>query len=245
MLDPNLNNEAAVRFKPFLDEILNNYKEEIHSIYIIGSALTKDFDPGQSDINSVFVLNRMDLKFLELVAPLGKKYGKKKVAAPLVMTPEYIMNSLDVFPVEFLNMKLLHSTVFGQDLFQDLEIKPSNLRLQCERELKVRLIGLRQGYLSSSGDAKALREMFINLFSGYAPLFRAIIMLMGKQPPLENEEVLTVLEEVSGLNTAVFKTVLKEKKQKVKSSLTVVNAIFKDYYEATEKLGKITDEIKI
>ncbi len=82
MLDPNLNNEAAVRFKPFLDEILNNYKEEIHSIYIIGSALTKDFDPGQSDINSVFVLNRMDLKFLELVAPLGKKYGKKRSPPP-------------------------------------------------------------------------------------------------------------------------------------------------------------------
>ncbi len=245
MLDPNLNNEAAVRFKPFLDEILNNYKEEIHSIYIIGSALTKDFDPKQSDINSIFVLNRMDLKFLELVAPLGKKYGKKKVAAPLIMTPEYIMNSLDVFPVEFLNMKLLHSTVFGQDLFQDLEIKPSNLRLQCERELKVRLIGLRQGYISSSGDAKALREMFINLFSGYTPLFRAIIMLMGKQPPLENEEVLAVLEEVSGVNTTVFKTILKEKKQKTKSSLTSVNAIFRDYYEATEKLGEITDEIKI
>jgi len=70
-------------------------------------------------------------------------------------------------------------------------------------------------------------------------------MLMGKQPPLENEEVLTVLEEVSGVNTAVFKTILKEKKQKVKSSLTVVNAIFRDLYEATEKLGEITDEIKI
>jgi len=143
MTDPKLKHVAAEKFKPFQEDILSRYPDNIHSITIIGSSLTDDFDSENSDINSVFVLHRMDLKFLELLAPLGKKYRKKKVAAPLIMTREYIDKSLDVFPLEFMNIKLLHKTVLGDDLFQGLEIDISDLRLQCERELKVTLIGLR------------------------------------------------------------------------------------------------------
>jgi len=244
MIDPTINDEAAERFKPFQDEILRSYKDNIHSITITGSALTDDFDPGKSDVNSVFVLDEMDFKFLEILAPLGKKYGKKRIAAPLIMTPEYIKNSLDVFPLEFLNIKLLHKTLFGEDLFDDLKIDPSDLRLQCERELKVRLIGLRQGYLSSSGDAKILTDLFINTISGYIPVFRGIILILGKEPPLRNEDVLTGLSEISGVDTQVFRTVLKQKKQKTKMMFKQLNAIFKDYYVAMEKLGDIVDGIK-
>ena len=246
MIDPNLSAAVAERFKPFQNEILSSYQDKIHSITITGSALTDDFDPNKSDVNSVFVLTEMDLKFLELMAPLGKKYGKKRrrIAAPLIMTPEYIMNSLDAFPIEFLNIKLLHKTVFGEDLFQKLEINRSDLRLQCERELKVRLIGLRQGYISSAGDSKTLTDMFINTISGYIPLFRGIILVLGKEPPIRNDDVLTSLEEFSGVNTGVFKAVLKQKKHKTKLTIKQLNTFFEDYYAAIEKLGEITDDIK-
>jgi hypothetical protein len=186
----------------------------------------------------------MDLKFLELLSTLGKKYQKKRIAAPLIMTPEYIMNSLDVFPIEFLNIKLLHKTLFGENLFKDLKINRVDLRLQCERELKVRLIGLRQGYISCLGSSKMLMEMFIGSFSGYIPLFRGIILLLGKEPPVTNRDAIAVLEEVSGVNTRVFDTILTQKKQKTKLMMDQLNTIFQDYYAAIEKLGDITDGIK-
>ena len=244
MKDLNIKDEALTKFKPFLDVVLDKYKDKIHSIHITGSALTDDFNSSTSDINSIIVLNKMDLKFLEDFAPLGKKFGKKQISSPLIMTPEYISTSLDVFPVEFLTIKMLHKTVFGEDIFIDLEIKKSDLRHQCERELKVRLIGLRQGYLSSLGNRKFLADGFISSFSGYIPLFRGIILLLGTTPPEENEEVLTTLHDVSGVNTDVFKTVLKAKKDKTKLSIEILNSIFEDYYKAIEQLGNITDEIK-
>lgn len=245
MNDLNMKEEAADRFKPFLDVVLNNYKNKLHSIHVTGSALTEDFNPGVSDINSILVLNKMDLKFLEDFALLGKKFGKKQISSPLIMTPEYIFSSLDVFPVEFLTIKTLHKTVFGEDIFNDFEIKSADLRHQCERELKVRLIGLRQGYLSSTGNRKLLLDLFISSFSGYIPLFRGIIVLFGKPAPRENKEVLSTLQELSGVNTSVFRTVLKARKDKTKLSIEVLNLIFEDYYKAIEKLGHITDEIVI
>ena len=244
MSDSKLNDVAAERFKPFQDEILKSHKDNIHSITIFGSALTDDFNPEKSDVNSVLVLNKMDLGFLEVLASLGKTYGKKGISAPLIMTPEYVMHSVDVFPIEFLNIKLLHETLFGEDLFQPLVIERKDLRLQCERELKVRLIGLRQGYISSMGDAKILSELFINTISGYIPLFRGVILLLRKEPPLKNEDVLQVLKDASGVNTQVFKTMLRQKRQKTKLTISHLNEIFKDYYAAVEKLGDITDGIE-
>lgn len=245
MKETNLKDEINKRFNPFLDEVLSSYNDNIHSISIFGSALTKDYNPKTSDINSVFVLNKMDLKFLEHFAPLGKKYGKKRIASPLIMTPEYIESSLDVFPVEFFNLKLLHRTVSGKDIFQNLEISKADLRHQCERELKSRLIGLRQGYLASLGNRKILTRGFVDSFSGYIPLFRGIIYLLGQKAPANSTEVLALLQDVAGINIDAFQTVLNIKAKNIKQTTDKLNTIFEEYYKAIEKLGDITDEIKV
>lgn len=233
------------RFSPFLEGMLAGYREQIDSCYITGSALTADFDPKKSDINSVVVLKKMALGFLTVLAPLGKQYGKRGIAAPLIMTPAYIRGSLDVFPIEFLNFKLLHLTVFGNDLFGGLDIGAADLRSQCERDLKAKLIGLRQGYLSAAGDRKVLAEHFIRAITGYLPLFRGIIFLFGRQPPLDGKAVLTVLGEATGVDTTVFATILKEKKERSRLSMATLTTLFEDYYAATEKLGEIIDGIAL
>src|SRR4030066_615938 len=125
---------VSEKIRPFLEEVLFSYSDNVHSIHIVGSSLTEDYHEKTSDINSIFVLKTMDLKFIELLAPFGRKYKKKGVAAPLIMTPEYIRASLDVFPLEFADCELIHQTVFGEDILKDIEISMPDLRQQCERE---------------------------------------------------------------------------------------------------------------
>lgn len=240
-----LKSAAAKNVRPFLDELLAGYLEKMHSVYVTGTAITDDFDEKISDVNTLVVLKEMDLGFLELLAPLGKKYGRHRVAAPLIMTPEYILSSLDVFPIEFLNFKLIHSAVFGEDLFQDLQIDKMDLRHQCERELKVKLIWIRQSYLRAQGDRKLLTAGFVDSITGYIPLFRGIIHLFGKTPPVKQSDVIAALAAESKVNTDVFAKVLREKHQKAKLSMDDLNTMFEEYYAATEKLGKIVDEIKL
>jgi hypothetical protein len=237
--------EVSESIRPFLDEVLAGYGENVHSVHIVGSALTYDFVPGKSNINSIFVLKEMDLAFLETIAPQGKKYGKKKVAAPLIMTPEYIQSSLDVFPMEFLSFKLIHRTVHGEDVLKDLEIHIPDLRHQCERELKAKMIWLRQGYISSMGDRRTLTENFVSSITGYIPLFRGIIMLFGKQPPVLQHDVLRAMTEATGVDCGVFEKILKEKREGIRLSKEELDTVFEDYYAATERLGKIVDEIKV
>lgn len=243
MRDMNLKTEIADRYKPFLEVLLEDHQDKLHSVYIIGSALTQDYDPKKSDINSTIVLHEMDLKFLELLAPLGKKYGKKGIAAPLFMTPAYIDKSRDVFPIEFLNIKLLHHTVFGQDIFKDLDIDRSDLRHQCERELKVKLISLRQGYISAAGDQKILARGFAGSIAGYMPLFKAIIVLLGRETPQNNPEILSALTDITGIRTDAFKQVLALKSRQTRPTIEKLNIVFEDYYKIIEQLGEMIDAL--
>ena len=50
MNDMNIKDEAFTKFKPFLDVVLDKYKDKIHSFHITGSALTDDFNSSTSDL---------------------------------------------------------------------------------------------------------------------------------------------------------------------------------------------------
>jgi hypothetical protein len=241
----NLKPPVARRISPFFTEVLGTYGANIHSIHVVGSALTEDYREGTSDINSIFVLTEMDLKFLEVLAPRGKKYRKEQVAAPLIMTPEYITKSTDVFPMEFLSFRLLHDTVYGEDVLEGIEIRPSDLRHQCEREMKAKLIGLRQGYLSTMGSARDITDGIVASFAGFIPLFRGIIHLKGATPPPGHDDVLNALESATGVDCSVFRKVLAEKRKKAKLSKEEVDSLFEEYYAVTERLGKVVDEIQV
>ena len=242
MTETNLPPAIADRYLPFMREIMAADGKHIHSVHVSGSALTDDFDPKLSDIHSVIVLHQMELDFLKLLAPLGKKYGKKGIAAPLIMTPAYIDSSLDVFPIEFLDLKLLHQTVHGEDLLQNLEIRMTDLRQQCERELKSRLIGLRQGYLSAAGDRKILADGFNHAFSRYLPLFRGVIQLFGSQPAINPTAVLDQLQEATNVDLSTFQTIFQARRKRQNLSMGELNTIFTNCYQALEQLGKLVDE---
>ncbi len=230
-------------FEPFLKEILESYREEIHSVHIVGSCLTPDYDEKTSDINSIVVLREMNLGFVEFLAPLGRKYKKRGVAAPLIMTPEYIQNSLDVFPIEFFNFKLIHETVYGEDLLKDLSIENRHMRLQVERELKTKLIWLRQGYISTMGDRRLLVENLKNSIKGYIPLFRAIISLFGEDVPVASLEVIKKLEEITKVNCLIFEKIFMLKKGRISPGKDELDRYFEEYYISTERLGRIVDEL--
>ena len=240
-----LNPVVAEKITPMVEDLLKEYTSTIHSFHIVGSAVIPDYNEKLSDINSVVVLHNMDLQFIKFLAPLGKKYGKKKIAAPLVMTPEYIDQSLDAFPIEFLDFKRLHKTVYGQDLLKDLQITTPNLRLQCEREIKTKLIGLRQEYLSSLGRKKLIAAVLVRSFTGSMALFRAIITLLGKEPPVPRAEVITMLGSATRIDTEIFEKLLMLKADLLKPTEQELASIFERYYIALEATGKIIDDLHV
>ena len=234
---------VARKISPMMDDMLREHASNIHSIHIVGSAVILDYNEKLSDINSLVLLRNMDLQFLSFLAPLGTKYGKQRVAAPLVMTPEYVQSSLDAFPVEFLDFKLIHRTVHGPDILRELVIEKPALRLQCEREVKTKLIGLRQGYISSLGKKDRLAEVLVRSITGSMALFRALIVLLGNEPPLPRSEVIRTFGSSLSIDTGIFENLLLLKAKSLKPSEQDVRSLFTRYYSALESVERSLDEL--
>jgi len=234
--------EAAKKLGPFFEAIVGGCPERVHSLYVTGSAVALDFTEKTSDVNSLIILNDMHFDFFRFLVSLGKKFRSGGISSPLVMTPAYIEESLDVFPMEFLELKLVHKTAYGADILKDIVIDRGLLRLQCEREIKSRLLGLWQGYLSSLGEADAISSLLSRSIKGCIPLFRSIIFLMGGTPPLRK---LDVLDSFCGSTKAdkdvlVKALMLRERRGKAGDE---VLSLFERYYANLDTVSGIVNAL--
>jgi len=241
----NLSPSLLDKISPFFHEILQAAAANIHSLYLVGGVLTEDYQEEVSKIDSVIVLQKMELAFLDILAPLGQNYGKKGIAAPLIMDPAYLHSSVDVFPLEFLNFKLLHQALYGEDLLAGLEIDRQELRYQCERELKGKLIWLHRIYVSSMGDRKVLAADIVRHFTGYLPLVRGILYLLGQTPAAGLKRALEQLDTLTGMETAVFEEIYAVKKNLTQPSKEEISQLFGRFYRATERLAEVVDGLQI
>ncbi len=141
--------------------------------------MTEDYLDKISDINSIIMLQESDFAFLDTLAPLGKRYRQKGLAVPLIMDPVYIQRSVEAFPIEFLSFKLVHHALYGEDLLAGLEINRQELKYQCDRELKGRIVWLQKNYVSAMGDRKALAADIVSHMDGYLPILRGILHSAG------------------------------------------------------------------
>ena len=230
--------------EPFFTDTINHCKEDIVSIYLIGSAVTKDFHPKHSDINTLIIVKTIKFPFFDFISLMGKRYGKKGVRAPLIMTPDYINRSLEVFPLEFLEMKLIHQLVYGEDILSAINIKKADARIQCERELKGKLQTLCHGYIRTMGDRKMLAELLIGSLSGFFPVFRGILFLHGQEIPKEKGNVLSTLGKCRSRDTLVFKRLLDIRHTDEHPSLEELKELFRGLYLELDALAREVDEFE-
>ena len=128
--------------KDIFAEITRDYKEaygnDLVSIILYGSGAGADYQPGTSNLNFLIILSEDAIDHLDKALGTVTRWKKKNVSVPLVMTDSYIRSSLDSYPLEFLNMKSRYECVYGKDVLKDLSFPKDDLRLQCEREIKVK-----------------------------------------------------------------------------------------------------------
>ncbi len=171
--------------------------DRAQSLTLFGSIISDSFDPSRHTARSALVLDAVDLALLRKIALQGAKLGKACIAAPLVMTPEYIKSSLDTFPVELIEISQHHLTLFGEDCFADLSFENNHVRLQCERELKTILIGLRQGLLAAAGREKVISAVETDIGEALMRTMRGMLWLKGIVEAKPAAEVLSEIEKIA------------------------------------------------
>jgi predicted nucleotidyltransferase len=230
-------------FVPLTQDYQKVFGKELISLILYGSAAGGSYVKGKSDINLLVVLTAEAINRLEDSLATVKHWKKCRVAVPLVMTKAFIESSLDCYPIEFLNMKNRHILIYGENVLEQLNFKPEDLRLQIERELKGKLILLRQGYLETGGNARQLRQLISRSFTAFISIFNALLHLKQESAPRQRRDTIKEVAKLFAVDEEAFLYCADIKEGVDKLSGEEVAGVFKKYMNEVEKLCNIVDEL--
>ena len=230
-------------FQQFTSDYKNIFGDELISIILFGSAARGEYIHKRSDINFLITLSDSGIQQLKRAFSLIPKWRKKKVSTPLFLTKQYIQTALDSYPIEFLSMKQYHQVVFGEDVLSSIEIQPEHLRLQCERELRGKLIHLRQEYLNTGGKSRRIKNLLRFSLPAFISIFSALLYIKQADNPKSKKEIFESTAEIFGLDKAVFDKVLKLQANKTKFTKEEITQSLEQYINQIEKLTTIVDQL--
>jgi hypothetical protein len=166
-------------FAGFVEEVRGRAGAPLLSVVAHGSALGPQFRPGISDYNFLLVADPVDLALLERLATLAGKWRRRRVSVPLVVRPVFIASALDSWPLEFLSMKAQYRVLYGEDPLAAISFQPEHIRLQCEREIRSKLILFRRAYIECEGAPKRLKQALDRGWPSLQAIFRGLLYLKG------------------------------------------------------------------
>ncbi|MEE2638444.1 MAG: nucleotidyltransferase domain-containing protein [Acidobacteriota bacterium] len=194
-----------------LDQLRQAMGAHLRSVVLYGSATRGDYERATSDLNLLVVLDELTPERLEQASPALTRWESRRQPLPRLFTLDALADSADVFPIELLDLKARRQVLVGEDPFETLEVHTTHLRLQCERELREKLMRLQEGYVECHASPRQLRRLLTDSYTTFVALFRGCLWLHSDPVPDHNEEVVAQFCRAAGLDPVPFDIVARMK----------------------------------
>jgi len=228
-------------------EITGDYQgvfgDDLIAIILYGSGASGDYDYKKSDINFLIILSEAGINSLSKCLPLVRKWRKRNVTTPLFLTKKYISSALDAFPIEFLGMSMNYQLVFGADVLKEISISENDLRLALEREMRGKLVHLREGFLNTAHSTHDLRLLISKSLATFTTHFSALLKLKKIALPEKRRDIFMKTAEHFGLDTAVFAGLLEIRETRKHLSQDELQVLMEKYIHEIAKLTQIIDQL--
>ncbi len=129
----------------------------------------------------------------------------KKIHSLQVFTSAELNRSLDVFPLEFLDMKLDRELIVGTDVLASIEVAIHNVRHQAEFSLRSTLLRARQAALLTPKDQ---RGVVGNSASDVVRSLRGLLNMLHGKALKTPEEVVLATEEWTSKALPILRNLL-------------------------------------
>ncbi|MEJ7624265.1 MAG: hypothetical protein WKF34_09760 [Pyrinomonadaceae bacterium] len=233
-------------FADFIDDLRSTHGRNLSSVILYGSAAAGDFVPNQSDYNILIALNKIGPADLRNAHASIREWARLGNPVPVYFTVSELQNAADVFPIEFHQMSVARKVLFGPDVLAGLQISDKFLRLQCEYELRSKLIQLRRQYIPASASVDGLKRLMGESLASFAALFRAVLILRGFEPPATKHEIVELTAQHLGIDGAPFEKIfnIRENNSTTQLDERSANDLFGEYMEQIEEVIHAVDSIE-
>lgn len=230
----------------FVRDLRSTHGDNLASVVIYGSAAMGDEMAQQFGLNVLVALHRITPEDLRQAQAPIREWKRLGQSLPVYFTLAELKDAADVFPIEFHQIERARKVLYGADPFELVQISDVNLRHQTEYELRGKLIQLRRSYITASTSADKLAALMSESLATFATLFRPVLLLSGKEPPVAKQDAVRAVVLMLGLDKQPFERILAfSAKGSDASGLTDENAndLFAAYLEQLERVIEAVDRM--
>jgi predicted nucleotidyltransferase len=208
-------------------------------VVLYGSAASGEYVCRNSNINMAVVLKDASIPSIKKAARLARRLKFTRVN-PVFFDEDHIKTSLDVFPIEFLDIKENHILLYGKDLFANITVDPKNLRFQCEQELKSKILNIKKTYLKVR-DKAVLKEALFKTLTSSLHILRNLVRLKGKTPSYKKELVIEEVGREFSVDVGSLRKILEAKTGNTRLGGTEMDGLFSDFVTTLETISDKVD----
>jgi hypothetical protein len=183
------------------------------------------YGDGEDGLHTLALVDRLTFADLTACAPRMTDWRRAGASAPLILTRDEFLRTLDVFPLEYGGIIASHTLVAGADLLAGLRVNDVDLRRACELQTKSHLIHLREGYIETAGQPKAVAQ----LISASAPALSALLVNLRR------------LDEGAAARAGITPELLTEIAGAAKTTIPDPSPLLARYVAAVERLWQEVD----
>jgi hypothetical protein len=213
-----------------------------YAAVLYGSAARGDFVPDRSDINLLLILESVAPATLRALAPAFAAWRKSSPQPPLLIGQTEWDRAADTFPIELADMQTAHRVLRGADPLAGISLDRADLRRAAERELRGKLLRLRQGYAAASGDPGVLGEVAARSAATIMVLLRAILVLLGRTVPIEPLELAAAAAGAIGIDGEPLLDVIRHRTD---PGWRCTPQEFEEYLDAVARATAFVDQLQL
>ncbi len=229
------------QLKPLAEELSRLLPDRFKGLVAYRGGLIGELGAAAPVVHVLVLVDKVDVEMLDRIRPSVSKWGRRLHIDPIFITPDEIKNSVDVFPVEFLNIKSDHIFIGEHDPFPEVEIYDRALRRQVEEDLKAKRMWLRESFLRQGNHPRMIHVLLVEHFVALQVLIRSLLYLKGKEMPRSEEEALRQMAEAYGADFEVLKEVADLRHKRPKMSQAEMEGLLQRYLDT---IGKIIEEVE-
>lgn len=226
-----------------IEDLRATHGDNLASVVLYGSAAAGDHIELRSDYNLLIALNRITPDDLRQAQAPMREWQRLGHPLPVYFTVEELSDAGDVFPIEFHQMANARIVLYGKDPFEFVHLSDVNLRHQTEYELRSKLIQLRSLYIPASLSIENLCDLMSDSLASFAAIFRAVLILHGKEAPVAKPDVVRAIAQLLQLNIEPFERIFEFRTtDNLPRSEAEANEIFGEYLLQIETVIEAVDE---
>lgn len=231
------------QFNELVTRLQSAQGDNLVSVIVHGSAIAAPGNPKKSDYQTLIVTRRLAANDLRRFRPVIKWWTGSGYEMPVFFTAEEFGDSLDVFPIEFRQMKRAYRVLYGQDLLADREASKEHLRWQTELELRGKLLRLRSLALPAGESTRDLTNLMTESVVSFIRFLRPIPEILGEEPPLGRLATSRRAGELLNVDTAPIVRILQLRDEPGKLMEIEVQDLFASYLDCLTRVIEAVDNL--